>query len=358
MLIPELNLIPQLSRPTRVLVTGAGGAAAVSVLRALASQDVLLYAGDVDLHAVGLYLFPEHRRVLLPRGDDPAFVERVSSYCEAEEVDVLIPTVDSELIPLAERADDLRALGTEMVLADLATLRVCLDKLDLARACVGIVPVPRSAALDGSFRPAGWTFPVIVKPRTGSGGRGVRMVRSPEELEGLERDGTLMVQEYLPGEEYSVDVFADQDGRVRACVPRARLKVDSGVAVAARTLRDAELEGLARAVAQRIGLRYVANVQFRRDREGWPSLLEVNPRFPGTMPLTVRAGVNMPLLAVAAATGAEPPTGDLEFEEVAVVRHWEEVFIAAADLKAKEPASVDERAATACVAAAAAFGTD
>ena len=184
------------------------------------------------------------------------------------------------------------------------------------------------------------------------------MVPSPEALEGLDRDGTLMVQEYLPGEEYSVDVFADQERQVRASVPRVRLKVDSGVAVAARTLRDAELQGMARAVAERIGLRFVANVQFRRDREGRPSLLEVNPRFPGTMPLTVRAGVNMPRLALAAVTGSEPPSEDLDFEEVAMVRHWDEIFISAADLRATEPVPVEDVAAFACVAEAAAFATD
>jgi carbamoyl-phosphate synthase large subunit len=167
-----------------------------------------------------------------------------------------------------------------------------------------------------------------------------------------------MVQEYLPGEEYSVDVFADQHGRVRASVPRARLKVDSGVAVAARTLHDPELEGMARAVAERVGLRFVANIQFRRDSEGSPALLEVNPRFPGTMPLTVRAGVNMPRFALAAVNGVELPPGRFDFEEVAVVRHWEEVFISAADLHPLAPVPVYEVAVSTCIAGADAFNAD
>ena len=55
------------------------------------------------------------------------------------------------------------------------------------------------------------------------------------QLAGFPRDGTLLVQEFVPGEEYSVDVLASRDGRIAAAVPRARLKVDSGIAVAART---------------------------------------------------------------------------------------------------------------------------
>ncbi|MDH3269880.1 MAG: ATP-grasp domain-containing protein [Gemmatimonadota bacterium] len=311
----------------RVLVTGAGGAAAISVLRSLTHEGHLLFAGDVDPHAAGLYLVGHEQRVLLPRGDDPDFAKHMAELCRSMRIEVLIPTVDSELIPLAEIAEHMQRHGTRLVLADLDTLRLCLDKLALARACEDIIPAPRSAALDPAFDSDDWTFPFIVKPRSGSGGRGVRLVRSERDLAEIHRDGSHLVQEYLPGEEYSVDVFADQDGQVRATVPRVRLKVDSGVAVAARTVHDPELEAMARAVAQRIGLRFVANIQFRRDERGRLGLLEVNPRFPGTMPLTVRAGVDMPHMALLAVSGWTAWPTDLDFAEVAVVRHWEEVFL-------------------------------
>jgi carbamoyl-phosphate synthase large subunit len=311
----------------RVLVTGAGGAAAVSVLRALSGEDVVLFAADVDPHAVGLYLVPEERRLLVPRGDDDRFPAAVLEACRARGIDVLVPTVDAELMPLARARPELAAAGVRTVLASSDTLSWCLDKLALVRRCEPVVPVPRSAALDADFEPESWPFPVIVKPRTGSGGRGVTLVRSPDGLASLERDGTLLVQEYLPGEEYSVDVFADQGGTVRAAVPRVRLKVDSGVAVTARTVRDPDLERLSCAVAERIRLTYVANVQFRRDAAGVPRLLEVNPRFPGTMPLTIRAGVHMPRLALWSALGLESWPERVPFSEIAVVRHWHEVFI-------------------------------
>jgi carbamoyl-phosphate synthase large subunit len=144
----------------------------------------------------------------------------------------------------------------------------------------------------------------------------------------------MLVQEFLPGEEYSVDVLAASDGRFVAAVPRARLKVDSGVAVTARTLHDRELEDLARRVATQIGLRYAANIQFRRNANGTPVLLEVNARFPGTMPLTVESGVNMPLLALRDVLGEPPPPGPLPFRDIAVVRYWIETFVDPADIEA------------------------
>jgi carbamoyl-phosphate synthase large subunit len=306
----------------------------VAVVRSLSAEGFEVFVGDVDPNAVGLYLVPRERRVSLPRGDAPGFADRVKEICSTLAVDVLIPTVDVELLPLSRSADQLEQRGTRTVIAATEAIDTCLDKFRLVRACARAAPVPRSALLDEAFAPDDWDYPVVAKPRTGSGGRGVVYVRGPEGLAPLTRDGSLLVQEYLPGEEYSVDVFADPTGVVRAAVPRVRLKVDSGVAVAARTVFDPELELLAPAVYASVGLTYVANVQFRRDAEGIPRLLEVNPRFPGTMPLTVEAGVPMPRLAVEAALGREGWPDTFPFREVAVVRHWNDVFVGPSELEA------------------------
>lgn len=317
----------------RVLLTGAGGAAAVSFIKATRDETVELYASDMDPLAAGLYLVPPTRRHLVLAGADPGFVSHILELCIRHGIDVLVPTVDSELLAVARAQDAFAAAGVRLLLASTATLELCLDKLTLLRACASVVPVGRHDALNGAFSAEGWDFPVMVKPRAGSGSRGIEKVTSPARLSDLPHDGQLLVQEYLPGAEYSVDVLAAGDGRIIAAVPRVRLKVDSGVAVTARTLHDRELEDLACRVATRIGLRYAANIQFRRNAEGTPILLEVNARFPGTMPLTVHSGVNMPLLALRDVLGQPPPDGPMPFRDVAVVRYWTEEFI--------EPAALD-----------------
>jgi carbamoyl-phosphate synthase large subunit len=152
-------------------------------------------------------------------------------------------------------------------------------------------------------------------------------------LEVLERDGTLLVQEHLPGPEYSLDTLARADGQVVAVVPRERLKVDSGIAVTGRTLHDEALESYAREVATLIGLTTVANVQVKVDAGGEPALLEVNARFPGTMPLTIGAGIDMPRLAIGEALGTPIPDGPLPFEDIAMVRFFQERFFAFDDIE-------------------------
>ncbi len=329
--------MPDLTRLPRVLITGTGGPSGVSIMKSLNALDgdraVEVLAADLDPYAAGLYLVPEEHRFLLPRGDDPAFADRLLAIAVAAGADVVVPTVDSELLPVAERRNAFVAAGITPVVAGADTLRTCLDKWALHERCEGHVRVPASVVVDDAFDAATIDLPVIVKPRTGSGSRGIRLIKDIGELERLERDGTLLVQELLPGPEFSIDVIARADGRVLCAVPRERLKVDSGIAVTGRTIHDEKLERFGREVAELIGLTTVANVQAKGAVDGEPALLEVNARFPGTMPLTIAAGVDMPALAVGEALGH--PLGDeqIPFQDIAMVRYLEEKFLPFAEIE-------------------------
>ena len=320
---------------TRVLVTGAGGPAGVAVVRSLQERgDVEVFAADMDGWASGLYLVGREHRRLVPPGAEPGFVDAVRDLCARDRIDVLVATVDVEMPALARRRDELLAGGTVLAAPSAATLDVAQDKLALARRCDGLVRVPVTTLLDAEAAAWSWRFPVIVKPRRGAGSRGVVTVSGAAELRALAAavtDDSLLVQEFLPGEEYSVDVLADADGRVVAAVPRVRARVDSGVSVGGWTLHEPSLEKTASAVATAIGLVGVANVQLRRDTEGEPALLEVNPRFAGAMPLTRAAGVDLPSLALDLALGRPLPE-QVDFVELAVVRHLEDVFVAPAEI--------------------------
>ncbi len=309
----------------RILVTGAGGPAGVAVIRSLLRRpDVTVFAADMDGWASGLYLVPASQRRLVPPGADPGFVAALTQLVEADGLDLVISTVDVELLALSGRRSELAP--AVLAAPSPITLETALDKLELARVCEPTGSVPRTVLAGSEANAVDWQFPVFAKPRRGAGSRGVRSVADREALEALPLDEDLIVQDFLPGQEYSVDVLADRDSNVVAAVPRTRARVDSGVAIAGRTLRDAELQRTASAVARAIGLVGVANVQLRRDREGVAKLLEVNPRFPGALPLTIAAGVDIPSLVVDLFLGAELP-GSLDFREVASVRHLEDVIV-------------------------------
>lgn len=329
-----------------ILVTGAGGAAAVTVLNSLTGHADLV-AADIDPYAVGLYLVPPQRRVLIPRGDDPAFIPTLLRCAIDRHVDVVIPTVDTELRGVSAARAEFAAHGIDVLVETTRTLDMCLDKLRLVQHCAPTVRVPTTIALTaatgpGELAPLGGTF--IVKPRQGAGGRGFAVIRNPDDLRGVPRDGSMLAQQMLPGEEFSIDVLGAPDGHVVAAVPRRRDKIDSGIAVAGRTFADPAMESFGRAVAAAIGVVGVVNVQAKLDAEGRPALLEVNARFPGTMSLTQAAGIDMPLLAVRALRG-HPLPASLPFREIAVVRRWTEIAVPVAEYAAIEQAALPQAVA-------------
>ena len=310
----------------RILMTGAGGPSAISVWKSLSAQHEI-HMADMDPCAAGLYLVAEDRRLLVPRGDAPELVPALLAACRARKIDLMLPTVDAEFVPLALARADFEALGVALPISPLDCLRVCRDKHELLAREKGIVPVPEYEPLTPEAAARVTSFPRFVKPRLGAGSRGAEKITRREDLDALPQDGSILVQEYLPGEEYSVDVYVRGDGRVIAAVPRERMKTDSGIAVTARTVDVPEVIEAARRVAEEIGVRYVANVQFKRAADGIFKLLEVNPRFPGTLPLTTAAGVDMPKLLVDDVAGKKLPDGPLPFKEIMVVRYWTEHYV-------------------------------
>jgi carbamoyl-phosphate synthase large subunit len=310
----------------RILITGAGGAAAISVWKSLVAAHEL-HMADMDPLATGLYLVPADRRLIIPRGDDPELVSVLHQACAARAVEALLPTVDAELAPLAEARERFDAIGVALPISPVECLRICRDKHLLLEKVKGAVPIPVSEPLTREVADRVTSFPWLVKPRRGAGSRGVARIDSREDLEALPKDGSLLLQEFLPGEEYSVDVYVRRDGRVVGAVPRERMKVDSGIAVASRTINLPELMEAAARTAEIVGIRGAANVQFKRAADGVFKLLEVNPRFPGTLPLTGAAGIDMPKLMADELSGKTLPDGLLPFKELMVVRYWTEHYL-------------------------------
>ncbi|CAN5456488.1 ATP-grasp domain-containing protein [soil metagenome] len=317
----------------RILLTGAGGAAAISVWKSLGSEHEL-YMADIDPCATGLYLVPHNQRILLSKGDALEFVDTVVEICNKYKIDLLIPTVDVELEPLAIAAERFLAIGVKIALSSAKVLQLCRDKYALLTFCQEHIPVPEFNLLNPDNISAFKTFPLFAKPRRGAGSTGALLIKKSQDLVALPKDESYLIQEFLPGEEYSVDVYIDANGSAIAAVPRLRMKIDSGVAVAARTVQLTNLVAIAVETAKHVGIRYVANVQFKRAVDGQFKLLEINPRFPGTLPLTAAAGVDIPQLLMKEILGQNLPQGLMPYKELMVVRYWAEHFCAPSEWEA------------------------
>ncbi len=161
---------------TRVLVTGAGGAAGVAVLVALRGAGHDTVAVDADPDAVGLRLAA--RRATVPRSDDVGFGDALLGVVDSTRPDVLITTVAEEVCALHALADALQGRGVATWLPPVHSVAVCLDKWKFARVLADAgVPTPATGLGDGAGVPGPW----IVKPRFGRGSRDVYRVEEPDE---------------------------------------------------------------------------------------------------------------------------------------------------------------------------------
>ena len=314
-----------------ILLTGAGGSAAIAFLNAVSQmKDINIFMADMDKHSTGLYLVPAERRALVPAGTSKEFPEYVLSLCVRNNIDVLIPTVDCELAPVASYKKRFAEAGVQLVTSPESTLKDCYDKYQLMQVLEEVVPLVHFQLFDESTDIESLDFPLIAKPRSGSGSRDITLIDNPADLHVIPRNGTFLLQGYLPGKEFSVDVFVNKNGKAIANVVRERIKVDSGIAVISQTLIDQRISNMAAKIATHLGIRYVANIQLKMDEFNQPRLLEINPRFPGTMPLTVASGVNMPELCIREIRGETLPAY-MEYRTIAMVRSWKETYLPASE---------------------------
>jgi carbamoylphosphate synthase large subunit len=306
-----------------VLVTGAGGPAGVAVVRRLVALGHRVVAGDADSAAAGGAL--AHVAVTLPRGDHPRFVEALVGVCTTFGVDALVSTVAEELPHLAAGAGRLAAAGVATWLPDAAAVDLCCDKAAFARAMAAAgVPHPLTAACADEV--AGVPGPWVVKPLAGRGSRGVRLLDERDAVvEALREDDGLIAQTRLTGREFTADALVDRDGGLRTVVPRWREETKAGISVKGRTFASDAVTRVVAAALAAVGLTGPANVQGFVADDGTATVMEINPRFSGGLPLTLAAGADVVSAYLAGVRGA--PLPDLSFRPgVAMSRYFAETY--------------------------------
>lgn len=261
----------------------------------------LRYAKDIRLHGAssvsdhGEFVYARYRQIAAQAGSDD-LVEQLNGLIAEWGIDLVIPAHDSVIPVLAAAGSRLRAVA---MVPDADTALVCRDKrLTYARLePLGFVP----ATVD---YPAN-AYPVFAKPAVGQGSQGAERVDGPERHHQLLDSGIdYVVNEYLPGEEYTVDCISDADGLLLHLAPRRRARVKSGISVRTEPVpADPEIAAMASAIAGELRLRGAWFFQVRRGADGRPKLLEVAPRIAGSMGLSRARGINYPLLGIYAHLG-------------------------------------------------------
>jgi carbamoyl-phosphate synthase large subunit len=281
---------------------------------------------DADPLAPALYHCNSH--VIVPRIADARYVPTLAALCEKHDVRLVVPLNDLDFPVLARERE--RLAPALVLLPDVDAAARMSDKLEAHHFFVANgIPSPRSWAPEDV--PHDVRFPVLVKAREGFGSRNIHRAADADELAFFlaYTDVPSFVQEACLGEEFSIDVFSDMDGRCLNAIPRTMLLSKGGESIKGVSIKDRELIEHGARVAEIVGVKGPANVQCFREPDGSLPITDVNTRFGGGFPVPLAAGGRYPELALALARGEkpEPRLGDFS-EGVAMTRYFSEVCLA------------------------------
>ena len=257
-------------------------------------------AAGIDLRILACDLEPElsaacqaaDRAYAVPGCDSALFIDAMLDIAEEAGVNLIVPTIDPELGPLARAAERFKALGTRVHISPPSVIDVVRDKLATVEVLAAAgVPAPWTLSMQAAREtPGRITWPAFLKPLRGSASRGVRVVRSAADLPD-EPDEPMILQQLLVGPEYTVNMFIDAGGSLRSAVAHRRLRVRAGEVEKGRTERDPLFRRLAEGVAHALpAARGVLCFQLILDETTGPRVFEINARFGGGYPLAHFAG--------------------------------------------------------------------
>ncbi len=238
---------------------------------------------------------------VVPRLDDPAYVPALLEVCEKQRVDLVVPTIDTEMAAWVASRDRFADIGTTVALSGAGVVDIAADKQRTHGWLVdnGFPTVRQADPATVLADPTAWPFPLIAKPRFGSAGIGVGVVRDAAELAvavGRPELGEMVVQTLAAGREHTIDVLADRDGRCVCAVPRRRIEVRSGEVSKGVTVRAPQLQELAARICEALpGAFGTITIQvFVGDAPGELAVIEINARYGGGFPLALEAGADFP----------------------------------------------------------------
>ncbi len=284
-----------------VLLTGVGKR--YDIVSAFA-QHAFTIAADPSPLAPAQYA--ADLRVAPPRIDDPGYVPFLQELAARHGVRAVVPLTDLDIEVLARA--DLPAFVPEPEVC-----RATYDKYEAHELLLrhGLPSPP--TVLPGEEPES---YPVMVKPRRGSGARSIHPAADREQMEFFVRyvDEPVMVQRLMGGHEFSIDVLCDLDGRCLNAIPRTMIESRGGESIKGTVIADPELVELGRAVAEALPVRGPCTVQAFRDPEIGLGITDVNTRFGGAFPAPMYAagpGRTYPELIVRMAAGerVEPHVG-------------------------------------------------
>ena len=283
-----------------VLITSAGSPAAVGLIKSirLLQEKHTITAVDCDELAAGLFLADNYQVIPPTKNIDNPWKFLLGLILKYK-INFILPNSEAELILFSKNKDKLEELGVKVWISPLNTIQLCNDKFKFWEALHSKFAMPNP--IDSVF----------LKPDIGAGARGTKLIKAEEGSH---------LWEFLPGREYTVDVFCDYKSNSLGTIVRTRNGIKAGISVKGIVLRHKELEKECERLCKELKIKGPCCIQWKEDRDGKPKLIECNPRLGGGTFFSTLAGVNPAKIYLENINYKQIP------KEIKVTRYFEEII--------------------------------
>ncbi len=334
-----------------VLITGAGSPGIFGTIYSMRKnfdgRKVTIVTTDMNPDVIGRYIADKFYQIPSARKLEE-YLEALIDICKENKIDIIIPQNTAELIPLSKNKSVFKQIGVKILLSDADSINTSNDKFKLMKSCESLGVQTAKCHLVRSFdelerasKELGWPKEkIVVKPPDLNGSRGVRVIDESIELKDMFYNAKpnslyirmkglyeilgdsfpeLIVMEYLPGKEYTVDLL--NTGSKYEVIPRTRDLVRSGITFNGSLNKNEQIIDVSNRIANHLKLNYCFGFQFKENSKGVPLIIECNPRVQGTMVMATLAGANLIYAGVKLLLDEEIPDFSIDWH-TKFYRYW------------------------------------
>lgn len=261
----------------------------------------------------------------------PGYIRQLLSIVKNNQVKLLVPTVDLDLKLLALNKAKFMSLGCHVLVSAPEVIDICQDKRKTCRFLVkNGFDTPFTMSVRSALSKKKLSWPCFLKPWDGYAGRGNAIVNNRRELSFFaKRIPNAICQKFIKGTEYTCDVYIDFNLKVRCVVPRKRIEVRTGEVSKAQIIKNARIMKHAASLAEKLGAGPgVITLQLFRTSGDKIIFVDINPRFGGGAPISIKAGANFPKWILQELSGKQP---DIRFDgfqdNLIMLRYDSEVWL-------------------------------
>lgn len=274
-----------------ILIFPAGTEIGLEIYHSLSDcKDIKLFIAGQDTSNHAQYFDQPYH--IIPMVSDSKWVETLNQICIENKIDFIFPAHDEVIYELSRNSSD---IYSRIVSSPPASCELLRFKSKTYERLKNLIQVPKTYSSISEID----KYPVFVKPDRGQGSNGARRIDDEVELkEYLHAKNGILISEYLPGDEYTIDCFSDRDSGLLFSSARTRERIRNGIAVNTATIKLDQAESMARIISNALNLYGAWFFQVKRSINGELTLLEVASRIAGSMAIHRVQGVNFALLSI------------------------------------------------------------